>query len=104
MTYDELECYCKWLTDRYNKLEKKHEKEISERDQTIKDIQGRLKTETFNLQNIRMKYMNDMKEFNQELRREEEVKELRAQIKTLRKTVQSLQTANSRLASLLPHE
>lgn len=98
MTYTEMECYCKWLTDRYNALESKKEAEISDRDKTINYLRGQVKTWEHNFKSLKGNFDETKKEAVREAIKSETYKKLQTQVNEKEARIRSLVTALSEMA------
>lgn len=109
MTYDELQCYCKWLTDRYNTLEQRKDDAFSEMEQqknleikgllsTIKDLKGQVKTLKHNFSNLSEQYSAEKKEAIRESLKEERFLRLQKTMNEQDRKIKSLQAALSEMA------
>lgn len=88
-----LKLYCKWLTDRYNRLKvitKAKDKEIERLKKQIDFINSNNKV-------VNNKYLNEKQEFQKELYKEDVIKSYQGKIKAQEHQIKCLREANNKL-------
>ena len=90
-----LKLYCKWLTDKYNKLKvitKVKDKEIERLKKQIDFINSNNKV-------VNNKYLNEKQKFQKELYKEDIIKSYQGKIKAQEHQIKCLREANNKLIS-----
>ena len=98
---EELEGYCKWLTDRYNHLENMKKLEIEEKDRRIRELEGKVKTWEHNFSEMSKLYKDGKMDALKEAVREEQYIKQQRKISILSAQVKNLRNALSEMASKL---
>lgn len=92
-----LKLYCKWLTDRYNRLKvitKAKDKEIERLKKQIDFINSHNKV-------VNNKYLNEKQEFQKELYKDDVIKSYQGKIKAQEHQIKILRNSNAELISKL---
>lgn len=90
-----LKLYCKWLTDRYNRLKviaKAKDKEIERLRKQIDFINSHNKV-------VNNKYLNEKQKFQKELYKDDVIKSYQGKIKAQEHQIKCLREANNKLIS-----
>ena len=95
-----LKLYCKWITDRYNKLKTKYYNAnsiIKSKDKEIENLKKQIDFINSHNKVVNNKYLNEKQEFQKELYKEDVIKSYQGKIKALEKNIKSLREANNSL-------
>lgn len=97
-----LKLYCKWLTDRYNKLKSKYgnvKAIIQSKDKQIERLNKEIDFINSHNKVVNNKYLNEKQEFQKELYKEDVIKSYQGKIKAQEHQIKCLREANNKLIS-----
>lgn len=97
-----LNLYCKWLTDRYNKLKAKFNIQnaiIKAKDKEIERLKKQIDFINSHNKVVNNKYLNEKQEFQKELYKEDVIKSYQGKIKAQEHQIKCLREANNKLIS-----
>ena len=99
-----LKLYCKWLTDRFNKLRREYLKlreMYQARGREIERLKKQIDFINSHNKVVNNKYLNEKQEFQKELYKEDVIKSLQGKIKAQEHQIKCLREANNTLINKL---
>lgn len=95
-----LKLYCKWLTDKFNKLKKEYLKlreMYQARGKEIERLKKQIDFINSNNKVVNNKYLNEKQEFQKELYKEDVIKSYQGKLKAQEHQIKCLREANNKL-------